>query len=52
MLQHCPTDVTGCVGLCPPTMKAEGSANDSQKPRQAFVVIENSTQSGMLTFLV
>lgn len=29
-----------------------GSDQDSQKPRQAFVVILNSTQSGMLMFRV
>lgn len=49
MLQHWPTDVTGWVGLA---FGPEGTAQLSQKPRQAFVVMWNSTQSGMVIFLV
>jgi hypothetical protein len=53
MLQHCPTDVTGWVGLWLPVKNgADGRANDSQNPRQALVVMANSTQSGMLIFRV
>lgn len=49
MLQHCPTEVTGCVGL---VFMPEGMAQLSQKPLQALVVIENSTQSGILILRV
>ncbi len=52
MLQHCPTLVTTCSGFSNIVSRGEGMDQDWQKPRQAFVVIENSTQSGMLIFLV
>lgn len=48
MLQHCPTDVTGFGGLVIPVENgADGTAYDSQYPRQAFVSIVNCTQSGI-----
>lgn len=47
ILQHCPTDVTGFGILKPFAYGADGTANDSQYPRHAFVEIENCTQSGI-----
>lgn len=53
MLQHCPTDVTGFGILNPPlAFGADGTAYDSQYPRQAFVFIENCTQSGISIVLL
>lgn len=51
MLQHWPTETTGLIGLNIPGIAwpngMDGTAYDSQKPRQALVVIRNSTHSGM-----
>lgn len=57
MLQHCPTLTTGFgalnkPGSAAPAQETEGTEYDSQNPRQAFVVIVNSTQSGMEIFRV
>lgn len=49
MLQHWPTDVTGCSMLFR-LFGADGTAYDSQYPRHAFVFIENWTQSGISIF--
>lgn len=51
MLQHCPTDVTGFGGFPIPVENGvDGTAYDSQKPRQAFVSIVNCTQSCISIF--
>lgn len=57
MLQHCPTLTTGFGGLNKPANDTpakgiEGTEYDSQNPRHAFVVMVNSTQSGIEIFLV
>lgn len=53
MLQHCPIDVTGFGGRIYPAVNGvDGTAYDSQNPRQAFVLMLNSTQSGISIFLV
>lgn len=49
MLQHCPKEVTGCR-LNPNIIL--GRDHDSQYPRQAFVVISNLRQSGIVMFFL
>lgn len=52
MLQHWPTDVMRWCGLTITVSAGDGTAQDSQYPLHALVVIRNSTQFGMLIFLV
>jgi hypothetical protein len=52
MLQHWPTEVMVWCGLTLSVSIADGTAQDSQYPRHAFVVMWNSTQSGMLILRV
>lgn len=52
ILQHWPTDVMRWFGLIITVSAGDGTAQDSQYPLHALVVIRNSTQLGMLIFLV
>lgn len=52
MLQHWPTEVMTFSGFFTRASQVDGTDQDSQKPRQALVVIMNATQSGIVTRLV
>ena len=52
MLQHWPTEVMVFPGFFTSDSNVDGTDQDSQKPRQAFVVIMKATQSGIVTRLV
>lgn len=49
MLQHWPTEVMVLPGLFKRDSQVDGTDQDSQNPRQAFVVIMKATQSGIVT---
>lgn len=52
MLQHWPTEVMTFSGFFSRASQDDGTDQDSQKPRQALVVIMKETQSGIVTRLV
>ncbi len=52
MLQHWPTEVMTFSGFFSSASQDDGTDQDSQKPRQALVVIMKETQSGIVTRLV